>query len=82
MIILQEQILQELSKLSEVQLKQVASFIDSLKTQSINSESVPDDEQEAFYRLALQSLNNAYGDDEPEYSVNLIRELNSDYEGR
>jgi hypothetical protein len=82
MTIPQEQLLQELSSLSEMQLKQVANFINSLKTQSISSELVPDDEQEAFYRLALQNLNNAYGDDEPEYSVTLIQEHNSDYEGK
>jgi hypothetical protein len=82
MTILQEQLLQELSSLSEMQLKQVASFISSLKTQSISSEPLPDDEQEAFYRLAIQNLNDAYGDDEPEYSMTLIQEHNPDYEGR
>jgi hypothetical protein len=82
MTILQEQLLQELSSLSEMQLKQVASFINSIKTQSIRSESIPDDEQEAFYRLSIQNLNDAYGDDEPDYSLNLIQEHNPDYEGR
>jgi hypothetical protein len=31
--------------------------------------------------LCFSSLNNAYGDDEPDYPLNLIKEENSDYEG-
>jgi hypothetical protein len=41
-----------------------------------------DEEREAWTRLALQSLARAYGDDEPEYSRNQIKEANAEYAGR
>ena len=41
-----------------------------------------DDEREDWARLALESLERAYGDHEPEYSVDLIKEANPEYEGR
>jgi hypothetical protein len=40
------------------------------------------DERSAWTRLSLESLARAYGDDEPEYSLDLIKEANPDYEGR
>lgn len=43
--------------------------------------SPPDSEREDWLLLAQQSLERAYGDDEPEYSPNLIREPNPEYEG-
>ena len=42
----------------------------------------PDEEREAWTRLALQSLARAYGDDEPEYSRDQIKEANTEYAGR
>ena len=41
-----------------------------------------DDEREDWARLAMQSLERAYGDDEPEYSLDMIKEWNPDYERR
>ena len=41
-----------------------------------------DDEREDWARLALESLERAYGDNEPEYSLDLIKEANPEYEGR
>lgn len=41
-----------------------------------------DEEREAWTRLALQSLARAYGDDEPEYSRDQIKEANAEYAGR
>lgn len=38
-----------------------------------------DEEREAWTRLALQSLARAYGDDEPEYSRDQIKEANPEY---
>jgi hypothetical protein len=35
---------------------------------------------EDWVRLALRSLARAYGDDEPEYSRDRIKEANADYE--
>ena len=40
------------------------------------------EEREAWARLSLESLERAYGDDEPDYSLDLIREANPEYEGR
>ena len=41
-----------------------------------------DEEREDWARLSLESLARAYGADEPEYSVDLIKEANPEYEGR
>lgn len=41
-----------------------------------------DEEREDWTRLALENLERAYGDDEPEYSLDLIKEANPEYEGR
>lgn len=41
-----------------------------------------DEEREAWTRLVLESLARAYGDDEPEYSRNQIKEANAEYAGR
>jgi hypothetical protein len=40
------------------------------------------DEEEDWPRLSLEGLDGAYGDDEPEYTTDLIREANPEYEGR
>lgn len=41
----------------------------------------PDAEEEAWLRLSMQRLEAAYGESEPEYSFNLIKEPNPNYEG-
>jgi hypothetical protein len=41
-----------------------------------------DEERGDWVRLSLESLARAYGDEEPEYSLELIKEANPDYEGR
>jgi hypothetical protein len=41
-----------------------------------------DEEREDWARLALESLERAYGDDEPEYPLESIKEANPEYEGR
>ena len=40
------------------------------------------EEREDWTRLSLESLARAYGDDEPDYSLDLIKEMNPEYEGR
>lgn len=40
-----------------------------------------DPEREEWLRLAARRFEDAYGDDEPEYSPSLIKEPNPDYEG-
>lgn len=39
------------------------------------------DERAEWSDFASRQLNEAYGDDEPEYSLNLIKEKNPEYEG-
>jgi len=41
-----------------------------------------DDERDEWGTAAGLLLENAYGEDEPEYPLNLIKEPNPDYEGR
>ncbi len=38
--------------------------------------------REDWTRFSLANLERAYGDDEPEYPLDLIKELNPKYEGR
>jgi hypothetical protein len=40
----------------------------------------PDNEYEAWLRLSGQRLEYAYGENEPEYSKDLLKEVNPDYE--
>lgn len=41
-----------------------------------------DEEREDWAQLSLESLERTYGDDEPEYSLDLVKEANPEYEGR
>jgi hypothetical protein len=41
-----------------------------------------DEAREDWTRLSLESLARAYGDDQLEYSLDLIKEANPEYEGR
>ena len=43
---------------------------------------MPDEEREDWTRFSLANLERAFGDDEPEYSLDLIKEANPKYEGR
>lgn len=40
------------------------------------------EERDDWARLSLESLASAYGADEPDYSLDLIKEANPEYEGR
>lgn len=41
-----------------------------------------DHDREDWLRLSALSLEEAYGEEEPEYSLDMIKEPNPDYEGR
>ncbi len=43
---------------------------------------IKDEERESWTRLSLANLERAYGEDEPEYSPDLIKKVNPKYEGR
>ncbi len=43
---------------------------------------LPDEERADWTRFSLANLERAYGEDEPEYSLDLIKEANPKYEGR
>jgi hypothetical protein len=45
-------------------------------------EKAADKIREEWLRLSAQRLEAAYGENEPEYTAELIREENPDYEGR
>lgn len=42
----------------------------------------PDNEHEAWLLLSSQRLEDAYGENEPEYSSDLLKEVNPNYEAR
>ena len=56
-------------------LSQERSYLSSMSETS-------SDEREDWVRLSLQSLARAYGDDEPEYSRDQLKEANAEYAGR
>ena len=39
-------------------------------------------ERESWYRLSMQMLARAYGEDEPEYTTDMLKWVNPDYEGK
>ena len=43
---------------------------------------MPDEERQDSTRFSLANLERAYGENEPEYSLDLIKEANPKYEGR
>ncbi len=49
---------------------------------TILPELEPDNEHEAWLHLSGQRLEDAYGENEPAYSRDLLKEVNPDYEGR
>lgn len=44
-------------------------------------EETEDEEREAWAELAVHGLAAAYGPDEPEYTLDMLKEKNPDYEG-
>ena len=42
----------------------------------------PDNEHESWLLLSAQRLEDAYGENEPEYSSDLLKEVNPNYEAR
>ena len=49
---------------------------------TILSESEPDNDYKDWLTLSGRKLIDAYGENEPEYSSNLLKEVNPEYEGR
>ena len=47
-----------------------------------DSDPASDDERETWLNLSIRGLEEAYGKDEPEYSSDLIKEINPHYAGR
>jgi len=41
-----------------------------------------DEDRSNWERLSIQTLENAYGDNEPEYDLNTLKESNPNYEGK
>ena len=61
----------------------LASLIEVVETLIEKYESEQESaEREAWYRLSMQSLARAYGDDEPEYTADMLKWMNPDYEGK
>ena len=44
--------------------------------------TVDDEERADWARLGRKNLAAAYGDDEPEYTIDIVKEVNPDYWGR
>jgi hypothetical protein len=53
-----------------------------LLAQSLRADLSPNAEQDDWRELSVQGLSTTYGEDEPEYSVSLIKEPNPTYESR
>jgi hypothetical protein len=44
--------------------------------------SAEEEERQDWLRLSLHGLAAAYGEDEPEYTIDMVKELNPDYQRR
>lgn len=44
--------------------------------------TIKDNESEDWLAFSAQQFENAFGEDEPEYSLSSVKEKNPDYEGR
>jgi cytoplasmic iron level regulating protein YaaA (DUF328/UPF0246 family) len=69
-----EIIIKEISSMSEQQLTEILHLIQSIK--DVEKESLDN-----WYTLSTQDLNKAYGENDPEYTLDNIKELNPYYEG-
>jgi hypothetical protein len=49
---------------------------------TVLQEEEPDNDREDWLRLSAQTLEGAYGEDEPEYPADLLKEVNPSYEAR
>ncbi len=47
-----------------------------------SSESMEEEERAAWLRLSLHGLAAAYGNDEPEYTIDMVKEINPEYKER
>ena len=50
--------------------------------EDLDRDPVKDDEHEAWLNLSIRGLAEAYGEDEPEYSTDLVKKVIPQYEGR
>ncbi len=49
---------------------------------TILPEGIIEDEHKSWLSFSQEGISNAYGENEPEYTYNLIKEKNPTYEGR
>jgi hypothetical protein len=49
---------------------------------TVLSDEQSDRDREEWYRFSRRNFQQAYGDDEPEYTLDMVKEINPDYEGR
>ncbi len=49
---------------------------------TIISDLKPENDYKDWLSLSGERLTHAYGENEPEYSTNMLKEVNSEYEGR
>ena len=61
----------------------LASLIEVVDTLIEKYESEKEiSERDAWHNFSLQMLSKAYGDDEPEYTTEMLKWVNPDYEGK
>jgi len=58
----------------------LVQYLKSLKIQIVSEE--PENENEVWNRITTERINQAYSLEEPDYDTSMIKEPNSDYEGR
>ena len=61
----------------------LARFLKALHIEIVSEKKGTDiNEDEEFYNLSVTNLARAYSTDEPEYTLNMVKEPNPDYETR
>ncbi len=68
----QELILKEIRSMSEQQLTKILHLIRSIK-------DIEEETLDNWYNLSIQGLSEAYGEDEPEYTLDNLKESNPIY---
>lgn len=79
-----ELLLQEINSMSEIELIETLNIIRTIKRKEskLYHENKNTEEREDWEKFSLTNLNQCYAENEPEYTLESIKEYNQDYERR
>lgn len=79
-----ELLIQEINSMSEIQLIETLNIIRTIKQKEskLFHDNKNTEETENWENFSLNNLNQCYAENEPEYTLESIKEYNPDYERR